>query len=108
MITIKNCPEHCDCYYTRPENAINVNCSSRGLSAFPQIVGLQTDRYTPNQTIILLKNNQLNLNGQDNLKKYENVSLMDLSNNQIEDLQWMPWNLSVCITNEVVFSNLYT
>lgn len=97
MITIKNCPEKCDCYYTRPENAINVNCSSRGMTEFPQITGLRTDRYTPNQTIILLSNNQLNLNGQDNLKTYENVSLLDLSNNQIEDLKWMPWNISVCI-----------
>lgn len=67
------------------------------MTEFPQITGLLTDRYTPNQTIILLSNNQLNLNGQDNLKKYENVSLLDLSNNQIEDLKWMPWNISVCI-----------
>lgn len=67
------------------------------MTEFPQITGLLTDRYTPNQTIILLNNNQLDLNGQDNLKKYENVSLLDLSNNQIEDLKWMPWNISVCI-----------
>ncbi|XP_066246801.1 protein toll-like [Euwallacea similis] len=95
LIHISKCPNECNCYYTRNDNAINVNCSRRDLSVFPKITGLTTDRYEHNQTIIMLDGNMLNMQEQIRVKDYTNVSRLDLSGNYIEELTWLPQNFSV-------------
>ncbi|XP_066139734.1 protein toll-like [Euwallacea fornicatus] len=95
FIHIPRCPNECSCYYTRSDNAINVNCSHRNLTVFPKITGLSADRYEHNQTIIMLHGNMLNTQEQIRVKDYTNVSRLDLSGNYIEELTWLPQNFSV-------------
>ncbi|XP_050298792.1 protein toll-like isoform X2 [Anthonomus grandis grandis] len=90
LIHISNCPSKCNCFYTRSENAINVNCSSRGLKRFPEIKDIRTSSYKHDQLIVDLSGNLLNLNGQELLRNYSNMSVLDLSNNKIEELKYLP------------------
>ncbi|KAH1015931.1 hypothetical protein HUJ04_007240 [Dendroctonus ponderosae] len=90
LIYIENSPKECHTYYIRTENAIVVECTNRSLKEFPVIHHLKTDRYEHSQVMVNLSLNKLNLNGQERLKKYDNVSDLDLSYNNIEQIEWLP------------------
>lgn len=96
LINIRNCPHPCNCYYTRPDNAITVECSFRNLTTFPKVWNLTTDRYEHNQTYVKLNGNKLNVDGQERMKMYNNVTKLDLSNNRIGHLNALPENVKVC------------
>ncbi|ENN76477.1 hypothetical protein YQE_06930, partial [Dendroctonus ponderosae] len=47
--------------------------------------------------MVNLSLNKLNLNGQERLKKYDNVSDLDLSYNNIEQIEWLPKTFKVYV-----------
>ncbi|CAG9767244.1 unnamed protein product [Ceutorhynchus assimilis] len=95
LISIENCPTKCHCSYSRIHNSIIVDCSNRNLVRFPYIKNLLTDRYKQNQTFVMLSGNKLDLNGQDLLETYSDVTRLNLTDNRISELKWLPENLTI-------------
>ncbi|XP_076275975.1 uncharacterized protein LOC143206958 isoform X2 [Rhynchophorus ferrugineus] len=92
IFNILNCPIQCNCSYVSSDMSIIVDCSSRNLTKYPVLSDIQIDnlRYTFNKIVVLLNDNHLDLDMQENLGSYHNVSVLDLSNNKITDLKWTP------------------
>ncbi|XP_076250315.1 uncharacterized protein LOC143190105 [Rhynchophorus ferrugineus] len=86
-----NCSSQCTCSYRPYDKAAVVDCSYRNITSYPDLVldGF-LNRY--NQTVLNLTGNNLKL-GPSEKKHYQNITFLDLSNNQITKLSWIPPNI---------------
>ncbi|KAF7281968.1 hypothetical protein GWI33_003760 [Rhynchophorus ferrugineus] len=87
--TQTRCPENCTCVARPTDKALIIDCSSQNLTIYPQFELSPNDRYPLNQTILILKGNDLK-HGPNEYLKYNNVTYLDLSNNKITSLNWIP------------------
>ncbi|XP_030760684.1 protein toll-like [Sitophilus oryzae] len=97
LVKIRNCPTPCDCYYQDKKLAVVVDCSVRNLTRYPVVHNVETvdNQFKQNQTVVYLSGNRLNLEGQINLESYANVSILDLSHNEITKVNWIPQHVKV-------------
>ncbi|XP_060522357.1 protein toll-like [Cylas formicarius] len=94
LVNVDECPQTCDCFYRKTDTSLVIDCSYGDLTSAPTLEGLKsTGTYKHNQTIVILKGNNLNSMGPQKLAGYNNVTYLDLSDNVISDFRWVPPHL---------------
>ncbi|XP_057671425.1 protein toll-like [Diorhabda carinulata] len=92
-----NCPLECDCFWRPYTKFVEVDCAMRNLTYFPKI-NINTTKL------------EVNLNGNKIVDSpspelgYDNVQNLILSNNNLENIQWIPRGIEILKVNG---NNLY-
>ncbi|XP_050297259.1 uncharacterized protein LOC126736770 [Anthonomus grandis grandis] len=93
----RGCPGKCNCAFRPYDTALLVNCSRQGLKTYPMLNDISTsERY--NQTTLILNGNNLTLGPLD-VTAYGNITILDLSNNSISNISWIPPKLQMLNLN---------
>lgn len=88
------CPEECvSCNWIPFSKSIVFDCSNSSLEHYPTI-NTTSIKYSFHSTILHLENNNLT-EGPINTSGYFNITELYLSDNQINNIEWLPINLKV-------------
>ncbi|KRT81713.1 hypothetical protein AMK59_5594, partial [Oryctes borbonicus] len=104
------CPEKCSCEMYPYYHSFNVTCSSRNLSKPPiipefRVATYDNSMFTINKLVIDLSNNSIqNFTKRDS--SYANASELNLSNNGLDLVDWLPPRLEVLRLNDNKLGNL--
>lgn len=91
---ISDCPSNCKCSYKPFYTAMMVDCSFVGLKSYPEIT-FPSEKYSYNQTFLVLRGNNLTTGPTGNEDNYDNITLLDLSKNYITEFSWIPSKILV-------------
>ncbi|KRT83865.1 hypothetical protein AMK59_3798, partial [Oryctes borbonicus] len=110
-----SCSEECSCQLHPHQQIFSVTCSGRNLSASPVIPQFTSkmhkyatgfdSMFTINKLVVDLSNNSIrNFTGRDS--SYVNVSELNLSDNELDLVDWLPPKLEVLRLNDNKLQNL--
>lgn len=94
MVTcnVEECPSPCDCAYQPYKSRYIIDCTSRNLSSVPELLAEKSTIYDYKSTAVYLQNNSLKEGPRKGLG-YEGINVLNLANNNIRRLKWIPNNL---------------
>ncbi|XP_017770730.1 PREDICTED: protein toll-like [Nicrophorus vespilloides] len=94
MVTcnVEECPSPCDCAYQPYKSRYIIDCTSRNLSSVPELLAEKSSIYDYKSTAVYLQNNSLKEGPRKGLG-YEGINVLNLANNNIRRLKWIPNNL---------------
>lgn len=91
----RGCPGSCTCSYKPYNTSIIVDCSFNNLTSYPELDIPNKDPHVYNQTVLILNGNNLTKGPTGNEDNYSNITILDLSQNLITEVDWIPSQIKV-------------
>lgn len=100
------CPEIATCYHKPHDSLLTIDFSQSGLTNVPDLSLNQQNRTAKfKKSVVLLQGNQINRMPAPGMG-YEKITMLDLSNNLIDNVSWVPENLEVLRLNDNYLTHL--
>ncbi|KAL1488353.1 hypothetical protein ABEB36_014830 [Hypothenemus hampei] len=102
---LEGCPNICGCNFEPFRKAMVVNCSFKELEAYPEFK-FNTSEFAYNQTVLIIRGNNLTKEPYRINDSYDNITKLDLSQNLLSSVSWVPPRLVELNLSTNLYRNL--
>ncbi|KAL1488354.1 hypothetical protein ABEB36_014831 [Hypothenemus hampei] len=102
---LEGCPNICGCNFEPFRKAMVVDCSFKELEAYPEFK-FNTSEFAYNQTVLIMRGNNLTKEPYRINDSYDNITKLDLSQNLLSSVSWVPPRLVELNLSTNLYRNL--